>query len=110
MDYGYGAYPLPTTFKAGFAGTLTLGGKHALEYAADGGVMPASEAFLASLGTGYLYDGMIAVRCGAHICTKENVLPTYFSAGLFFKSTIFDIGAAWLSAANTYSISARLKL
>ena len=74
------------------------------------GVMPAGSAFLASLGTGYVYDNMIAVRCGAHICTNDIVLPSYFSAGIYFKSANFDIGAAWLSAANTYSISARLKL
>ena len=110
IDYGYGAYPLPTTYKAGFDGTVCLKGKHAVQFAADGGVMPAGSAFLASLGTGYVYDNMIAVRCGAHICTNDIVLPSYFSAGIYFKSANFDIGAAWLSAANTYSISARLKL
>ena len=110
IDYGYGAYPLPTTYKAGLDGTVCLKGKHSVEFAADGGIMPAGSALLASLGTGYVYDNMISIRCGAHICTKENVLPSYFSAGIYFKSANFDIGAAWTSAANTYSISARLKL
>jgi long-subunit fatty acid transport protein len=110
MDYGYGSYPLPTTFKAGLDGAFTLSGKHALLFAADAGLMPCTEAFLASIGTGYEYNKMLSVRCGAHICSKETVLPTCFCAGIFFKSTIFDIGAAWLSAANTYSLSARIKL
>ena len=110
INYGYGAYPLPTTYKAGLGGTVTLKGKHAVEFAADGGAMPSGGAFLASLGTGYVYDNMISVRCGAHICTNADVLPSYFSAGVYFKSSIFDIGAAWLSASNTYSISAKVKL
>ena len=110
INYGYGAYPLPTTYKAGVDGTVTIKGKHAVEFAADGGLMPSGSAFLASLGTGYVYNNMISVRCGAHICTNSIVLPSYFSAGIFFKSANFDIGAAWLSAANTYSISARLRL
>ncbi|MBR5034395.1 MAG: PorV/PorQ family protein [Bacteroidales bacterium] len=110
INYGYGAYPLPTTCKAGIDGTVKLKDKHAVEFAADGGFMPAGSALLASLGTGYVYNDMFSVRCGAHICTKDTVLPSYFSAGIYFKSTNFDIGAAWLSAANTYSISARLKL
>ncbi len=110
IDYGYGAYPLPTTYKAGLGGIVTIKGKHALEFAADGGAMPSGSAFLASLGTGYVYDNMISVRCGAHICTNAVVLPSYFSAGIYFKSSIFDIGAAWLSAFNTYSISAKVKL
>ena len=110
IDYGYGAYSLPTTYKAGFAGTVQLKEKHAVEFAADGGAMPTGSAFLTSLGTGYVYNNMLSVRCGAHICTNDAVLPSYFSAGIYFKSANFDIGAAWMSAANTYSISARLKL
>ena len=110
LDYGYGKYPLPTTYKAGVNGVFTLKGKHGVIMAADAGAMPSQGAFLASAGAGYVYDRMISARVGAHICTKETVLPTYFSAGIFFQSTNFDIGAAWLSAANTYSISARLKL
>ncbi len=110
LDYGYGAYPLPTTYKAGLSGAISISGKHGVLIAADAGAMPSTGAFLASVGAGYEYNKMISARFGAHICTKETALPTYFSAGIFFQSTIFDIGAAWLSAANTYSISARLKL
>ena len=110
LDYGYGAYPLPTTYKAGLSGAISISGKHGVLMAADAGAMPSTGAFLASVGAGYEYNKMISARFGAHICTKESALPTYFSAGIFFQSAIFDIGAAWLSTANTYSISARLKL
>ena len=110
INYGYGAYPLPTTYKAGLGGTITLKGKHAMEFAADGGFMPSGSAFLASLGTGYVYNDMISARCGAHICTNDIALPSYFSAGIYFKSANFEIGATWLSAANTYSLSAKFRL
>lgn len=110
IDYGFGEYPLPSTVKAGVYGIFTLAPRHTLETAADAGLMPYYSAFLASLGAGYVYNGMLALRVGAHICTKGDILPTYASVGLFFTSTNFDIGAAFLTASNTFSISARLKL
>lgn len=110
IDYGFGDYPLPSTVKAGVYGNFALAPRHSIETAADAGLMPFYSAFVASLGAGYVYNGMLALKVGAHICTKGDILPTYASAGLFFTSTNFDIGAAYLTAANTYSISARLKL
>ena len=110
IDYGYGEYPLPSTVKAGVYGNFALAPRHAIETAADAGLMPFYSAFLASIGAGYVYNRMLALRVGAHISTKGDILPTYASVGLFFTSTNFDIGAAYLTASNTYSISARLKL
>ena len=72
--------------------------------------MPVCSAALASIGTGYIFNNMIAVRCGAHISAKADIMPTYFSVGAFFASEIFDFGAAYLTAADTFTLSARFKL
>jgi len=110
LNYGYGEYALPATFLAGAYGTFPLAEKHKLEAALDGGAMPAYSTFLASAGAGYIFNDMIAVRAGAHISTNVSVLPTYFSVGLFFTSRFFDIGGAFLTAANTFSLTARIRL
>ena len=110
IDYGYGSYPLPTTVRIGGYDLAPLAEGHALEIAADLGTMPAFETFLTSISAGYIFKKMIAVRGGAHISTKADIMPTYASVGIGFTSTIFDISAAYLTAFNTYSISARLKL
>lgn len=108
IDYGYGKYPLPTTVKCG--GYALFGDIHAAELAADFGAMPAYNTLLTSVSAGYVYNKMIAVRCGAHISTKGDIMPTYASFGAAFTGTNFDIAAAYLTAANTYSVSLRLKL
>ena len=110
LDYGFGEYPLPSTVKAGMYGNFSLAPKHSVETAVDAGLMPAYSAFITSLGAGYVFNHMLALRIGAHICTRGDILPTYASAGVFFTSANFDVGAAYLTASNTYSISARLKL
>lgn len=110
ISYGYGSYPLPATIKTGYYGLFNIAQKHAIETAADLGAMPAYSAALASLGAGYIYNRTVALRFGAHICTRGDILPTYASAGLFVTTPEVDIGAAYLSASNTFSISARLKL
>ena len=110
LDYGYGEYPLPTTFTAGAYGAFPIAGKHKAEAALDAGVMPAYGTMLISGGAGYIYNDMIAVRSGVHISTNGSVMPTYFSFGVFFVSKILDIGAAYLTAAQTYSLSARIRL
>jgi len=110
IDYGYGTYKLPSTFFAGAYGTYPIAENHKLEAAIDCGTMPAYSTGLASLGAGYIFSDMIALRAGAHISTNGNVMPTYFSFGAFFASSFFDIGAAYLTAANTFSISAKIRL
>lgn len=108
IGYGYGSYPLPTTYKAGLYGIF--GGTHAVEGAADFGAMPAWSTFLASVGAGYVYNGRLALRLGAHISTKAEVLPTYASVGASFLSENFDIGAAYLTAANSFALSVKIRL
>lgn len=110
IDYGYGGYPLPATAKVGVYGRFSLAERHELEAAVDLGAMPSYATVIASIGTGYTFNDMLALRLGAHLCSAGGVLPSYFSAGIFFKSAIFDVGAAYLTASGTYSISARLKL
>ncbi len=110
LDYGYGSYPLPTTYTLGAYGAFPLAAKHKVEAALDAGAMPAFSTMLVSAGAGYIYNDMIVVRGGAHISTNGSVMPTYFSVGAFFTSKILDIGAAYLTAAQTYSISAKIRL
>ena len=110
VDYGYGAYKLPTTFKAGVHGLFPIAAKHAIEAAADLGTMPAYSTLLASVGTGYVYNGTIAVRCGAHISSQNDIMPTYYCVGASFLSENFDLSGSYLTAARTFAISLRLKL
>lgn len=110
INYGYGAYPLPTTYKAGIFSTIPFKEKHAIEAAADFGTMPAYSTILASIGAGYVYNRSLALRLGAHISTKGEIMPTYASVGAAYMSENFEIGGAYLSAANSFSISVKLKL
>ena len=110
LDYGYGAYPLPTTYKAGVYGLLPVAEKHALEATAEAGIMPAYSTTLASVGAGYIYNHALSLRLGAHISTKGEILPTYATAGVAYLSDNFEIGAAYMTAANSLSISVKLKL
>ena len=59
---------------------------------------------------GYVYNGRLALRLGAHISTKAEVLPTYASVGASFLSENFDIGAAYLTAANSFALSVKIRL
>ena len=110
LDYGYGAYPLPTTYKAGIYGLLPIAEKHALEATAEAGLMPAYSNVLASIGAGYLFNHSLSLRLGAHISTKKEILPTYATVGVAYISDIFEIGGAYMTASNSLSISVKLKL
>lgn len=110
IDYGYGAYPLPTTYKAGVFGSIPIKEKHAIEAAADFGTMPAYSTILASIGAGYIYNRALALRLGAHISTKGEIMPTYASVGAAYMSENFELGGAYLSVANSFSLSLKLKL
>ena len=110
VDYGYGAYKLPTTCKAGVHGLFPMAGKHAVEAAADLGAMPAYSTLLASVGTGYVYDKTFALRCGGHISSKNDIMPTYYCVGASFLSENFDLSGSYITAARTFAISLRLKL
>ena len=110
MDYGYGAYKLPTTCKTGVHCLFTIAGKHSIEAAADLGAMPAYSTLLASAGAGYVYDKSLALRCGAHISSQNDIMPTYYCVGASFLSENFDLSGSYLTAARTFAISLRLKL
>lgn len=110
VDYGYGAYPLPTTYKAGIGGLLPIGSKFEMEAAADFGTIPAYSAMVICAGTGCIYNRTVALRLGAHISTNGEILPTYATIGAAYLSDIFDISGAYMTAANSFSISVKLKL
>ncbi len=109
LDYGGGSSLLPAIYSAGAYANISISQLLRLEGALSAGSVSSYSTPFATAGAGLVIKGA-AVRLGGHFSGNAAVMPSYFSAGAFYAGRHFEIGGAYVTAANTFSFSAKLTL
>ncbi len=110
LDYGSGSSLMPAIYSAGAYADIPISQLLRLEGALSAGSVSNYSVTFATAGAGLVIKEAVAVRLGGHFSGNAGVMPSYFSAGAFYAGRHFEIGGAYLTAANTFSISAKLTL
>ncbi len=110
LDYGNGSSLLPAIYSAGAYADIPLSRLLRLEGALSAGSVSNYSAPFATAGAGLVIKEAAAVRLGGYFSGDAGVMPSYFSAGAFYIGRHFEVGGAYITAAGTFSFSAKLKL